>query len=283
LAGQVEALRGDQVQFVAGLTSELVDSLGGAGGVKVITGPSSAFHYVIHMRSDEGRPAADARVRRALQLGTDHQALIDQVRPGLAVVGNGTPVGPAYGDYYLDQAPVYDPQQAKTLLADAGYGDGLSIILYAQQALEVPAIATVWKEQMKAIGVTVDIQTLPPDVYYGEGDTNWLAVDFGITEWGARATPNAYFNSAYVTGAPYNESHWSDPEFDALVARINTELDRTVRAQLYKDAQKIMIERGPVIVPFFSTAAAGVSAAVEGVKLAPDWSRTEFRSAYYLR
>lgn len=283
LAGQVEALRGDQVQFVAGLTSELVDSVKADAKLKVITGPASAFHYVLHMRSDEGRPSADARVRKALQLGTDHQGLIDQVRPGLAVVGNGTPVGPAYGDYYLDQAPPYDPAQAKTLLADAGYADGLTITLYAQQALEVPAIATVWKEQMKAIGVTVDIQTVPPDVYYGEGDSSWLAVDFGITEWGARATPNAYFNAAYVSDAPWNESHWSDPEFDALVAQINSELDRATRAELYNQAQRILIERGPVIVPFFQTAAAGLSAAVDGVELAPDWSRTLFRAAHFTR
>lgn len=283
VAGQVEALRGGQVQFVAGLTSELVDSVSGDSSLKVITGPASAFHYVIHMRSDEGRPSADPRVRTALQLGTDHQGLIDQVRPGLAVVGNGTPVGPAYGDYYLDQPPVYDPEQAKELLAEAGYADGLTITLHAQQALEVPAIATVWKEQMKAIGVTVDIQTLPPDVYYSEGDTSWLVVDFGITEWGARATPNAYFNAAYVTDAPWNESHWSDPEFDALVAQINSELDRAKRVELYKQAQEIMVERGPVIVPFFSTAAAGVAAAVEGVDLAPDWSRTLFRTAHFTR
>ncbi len=270
------------MQFVAGLTSELVDSIGADSTLKIITGPSSAFHYVIHMRSDAGHPAADPRVRQALQLGTDHQGLIDQVRPGLAVVGNGTPVGPAYGDYYLDQAPAYDPAQAKTLLAQAGFAGGLTITLYAQQALEVPAIATVWKEQMKAIGVTVDIQTLPPDVYYGEGDTSWLKVDFGITEWGARATPNTYFNAAYVTGAAYNESHWSDPEFDTLVAQINSELDRAKRADLYKQAQQILIERGPVIVPFFETAAAGASAKVQGVELAPDWSRTLFRAAYFI-
>lgn len=283
LAGQVEALRGDQVQFVAGLTAELVDSIKADTKLKVITGPASAFHYVIHMRSDEGRPTADARVRRALRLGTDHQGLIDQVRPGLAVVGNGTPVGPAYGDYYLNQAPVYDPEQAKALLAEAGYADGLTITLNAQQALEVPAIATVWKEQLKAIGVTVDIQTVPPDVYYGEGDNSWLVVDFGITEWGARATPNAYFNAAYVSDAPWNESHWSDPEFDALTAQLNSELDRGKRAELYKQAQQIMVDRGPVIVPFFQTAAAGVGASVEGVELAPDWSRTLFRSAHFGR
>ncbi len=283
LAGQVQALRGDQVQFVAGLTAELVDSIAGDENLQVLTGPSSAFHYVLHMRSDEGRPTADERVRRALQLGTDHQGLIDQVRPGLAVVGNGTPVGPAYGDYYLDQPPVYDPEEAMRLLGEAGFSDGLSITLYAQQALEVPAIATVWQQQMQAIGVNVDIQTVPPDVYYSEGDASWLTVDFGITEWGARPTPNAYFNAAYVTDASWNESHWSDTEFDALVAQINSELDRATRAELYKEAQSILIERGPVIVPFFETAAAGASAAVEGIQLPADWSRTSFVSARLVR
>jgi peptide/nickel transport system substrate-binding protein len=283
LAGQVEALRGDQVQFVGGLTSELVDSLQSDSAIAVITGPSSAFHYVIHMRSDAGHVASDVRVRRALQLGTDHQGLIDQVRPGLAVVGNGTPVGPAYGEYYLDQPPTYDPEAAKQLLLDAGFADGLTITLYAQQALEIPAIATVWQQQMKAIGVTVDIRTEPPDVYYSEGDASWLTVDFGITEWGARATPSAYFNTAYVTGAAYNESHWSDPEFDQIVAQINSELDDAKRVDLYKQAQTILIQRGPVIVPFFETAAAGTSAAVSGIHLAPDWSRTLFRTAYFMK
>ncbi len=283
LAGQVQALRGGQVQFVAGLTAELVDAIKGDENLRVITGPASAFHYVIHMRSDEGRPTADERVRRALRLGTDHQGLIDQVRPGLAVVGNGTPVGPAYGDYYLDEPPAYDPEEAQRLLAEAGHADGLAITLYAQQALEVPAIATVWQQQMRAIGVTVDIQTVPPDVYYSEGDANWLTVDFGITEWGARATPNAYFNAAYVTDAAYNESHWSDSEFDSLVARINSELDRDTRADLYRQAQRILRERGPVIVPFFQTAVAGASVALEGVELAPDWSRTSFITARLVR
>lgn len=278
LAGQVNALQGGQAQFVGGLTSELVDAVKANSKLQVLTGPSSAFHYVIHMRSDSGRPASDVKIRQALQLGTDHQGLIDQVRPGLAVVGNGTPVGPAYGDYYLDRAPVLDVNKAKQLLAEAG-ASNLTITLYAQQALEVPAIATVWQQQMKAIGVTVDIQTEPPDVYYGDGGGSWLQVDFGITEWGARATPAEFFQAAYVTGAAYNESHWSDPEFDKVVAQIKTELDRTKRIALYKQAQQILIDRGPVIVPFFETAAAGASANLQGVKIAPDWSRTLFRTA----
>ena len=61
------------------------------------------------------------------------------------------------------------------------------------------------------------------------------------------------------------------------------ETDQAKRVELYKRAQQILIERGPVIVPFFETAAAGVSGAVEGVELAPDWSRTSFMSAYRTR
>ena len=279
-ASQVNALLGGQVQFNGGLTSELAASVKKDSSLNLLTGPASAFHYVIHMRSDAGSPTSDPKVQQALQLGTDHQGLIDQVRPGLAVVGNGTPVGPAYTADYLDQAPTYDPAKAKQLLADSGHGGGLTITLYAQDALEVPAIATVWKAQMAKIGVTVNIQTEPADVYYGDGDTSWLKCDFGITEWGARATPAELFNVAYVSDGAYNESHWSDPEFDALVKQIGSELDATKRAQLYKQAQQIFVARGPVIVPFFEKAAAGVSASIEGITIAPDWSRTQFRTAH---
>ena len=283
ISGQVAALQGGQVQFVLGLTAELAATVKNDTKLKLLTGPPNAFHYVIHMRADAGRPTADPRVRKALQLGTDHQNLIDQVRPGLAVIGNGTPVGPAFSDYYLDQAPTYDPTQAKQLLAQAGYANGLDITLYAQQALEVPAIATVWQAQMAKIGVRVNIQTEPPDVYYGDGDGSWLKVDFGITEWASRPTPVTYFNVAYITGAAYNESHWSDPEFDALTKQINTELDPTKRAQFYQQAQTILIDRGPVIVPFFETAAAGVSSNIDGISLAPDWARTTLRTAHFVK
>ncbi len=60
----MNALQGDQVQFVGGLTAELVDTIKADSKLKVITGPSSAFHYVIHMRSDSGHPAADVKIRK---------------------------------------------------------------------------------------------------------------------------------------------------------------------------------------------------------------------------
>lgn len=283
LGGQVEALRGGELQFVGGLTTEFARVVDDGLDTKIISNETN-MHWVIHMRSDDGHVASDNRIRRALKLATDQREMIDAVRPGLASVGNGyTPVGPAYGDYYLDRPPVQDLEEAKRLLAEAGYPTGLEITLHAQNQLDVVPIATVWKEQLARIGVEVDIQVIPSDVYYGEGPQSWLEADFGITDWGSRATPITYFKVGYWGDSQWNESHWSDPEFDTLVTRIDSEVDRDARIDLYRQAQEILIERGPVIVAYFVNVVAGLAGNLEGVELASDWARTRFWNARFRR
>jgi len=279
--GQVEALRGGQLNYVAGLSAQLADSVKNDAQLKTITNTSN-MHWVLHMRSDKGHLASDNRIREALKLATDHQAIVDAVRPGLASVGNGfTPVGPAFTDYYLNKPPKPDIARAKRLLSQAGYPNGLKITLIAQNALDVVPIATVWKEQMAQIGVQVDIQIVPSDVYYGSGDQSWLVTDFSITDWGSRATPVTYFKLAYTSDAQWNESHWSDTQFDAITASIDKEMDKARRVTLYKQAQQILIDRGPIIVPYFEKAVAGLSADLDGVVLTSDWPRTRFTNAYF--
>jgi peptide/nickel transport system substrate-binding protein len=281
IGGQVEALRGGELDFVGGLTTEFAEVIEKDPNTKLLTNDSN-MHWAIHMRSDKGHLAADPRIRQAFKLATDHQALINAVRPGLAAVGNGfSPVGPAYGAYHLAQAPVPDPAKAKQLLADAGYAEGLRITLVAQNQLDVIPIATVWKEQLAQVGVTADIQVVPTDVYYGDGETGWLNCDFGITDWGSRATPVTYFKLAYMSDGPWNGSHWQDAEFDELAHQVDRELDPAKRAELYHKLQQILIDRGPVIVPYFEKAVVGVSARLEGVTLASDWARTRFWRGYF--
>jgi len=276
IGGQVEALRGGELQFVGGLTTEFAKVIKDDPNTKLLTNDSN-MHWAIHMRSDKGHVASDPKVREALKLGTEHQAIIDAVRPGLASVGNGfTPVGPAYGKYYLDSKPVPNIEKAKKLLAEAGYAKGLKITLIAQNALDVVPIATVWKEQMAKIGVDVDVQVIPSDVYYGEGENSWLKCDFGITDWGSRATPVTYFKLAYMSDGPWNGSHWKDETFDKLAHEVDQEMDQAKREKLYHELQKILIERGPVIVSYFEKSVLGVSAKLNGIKIPSDWARVRF-------
>jgi peptide/nickel transport system substrate-binding protein len=157
----------------------------------------------------------------------------------------------------------------------------LQITLYVQDRPTAVAIASVWKQQMARIGVEVTLEVIAPDVYFGEGKHSWLAVDFGITEWEARSTPATYFKLAYTGESRWNESHWSDPELDSLIRRIDGEPDRAKRVALYHRAQKIFIERGPIIVAFFEKTAVGINEKLKGVVLPAAWAGVRFREVYF--
>jgi peptide/nickel transport system substrate-binding protein len=111
----------------------------------------------------------------------------------------------------------------------------------------------------------------------------WLQVDFAITDWGSRATPQPYLQLAYMSGAKWNESHWSDPELDALAEQVAAELDQAKRVELYQQIQRIFIERGPIIVPYFENLAVATANRVKGVEVHPDYPRTTMRSVYLER
>ncbi len=275
-SAQVEALRGGQLDFVGGLPAELAETLKKEGKVTLFLGEPN-MHFVIHMRSDRG-PTKDNRVRQALKLATDRSAILQAARLGYGVTGRDTPIGPIFGDFYLDvPEPKRDVEKAKQLLKEAGY-ENLKITLMAQNSFDVPKIAVVWKEQLADAGVTVDINVVPPDVYYQ--DNGWLEVDFGITEWALRATPQPYLQLAYTTGAKWNESHWSDPDLDKLAQQAAVELDRAKRAQIYQDIQRIFIERGPIIVPYFERTVVAVSPQTKGLVVHPDFPRSTMRTVY---
>ncbi|MCB0205041.1 MAG: 4-phytase, partial [Anaerolineae bacterium] len=80
---------------------------------------------------------------------------------------------------------------------------------------------------------------------------NWLGATLGITGWGSRPYPQFYLDVMLVCDAKWNESHFCDEEFDQLAATAGTTLDEQTRIQAYKDIQRILVERGPVIVPYF--------------------------------
>ena len=260
---QVEALRGGQVDWLIYLGPEYVSVLEDDPDLVVYQEPSNTA-FVLRMRSDEG-PASDVRVRQALKAGTDRSEILDGAYEGLGVTGRDTPIGPAYGEFYLDvPEPERDVEKAKELLAEAGYEDGLEITIHTQESSPVPAIATIWQEQMAEIGVNVDIQMVPSDVYYGADDM-WLEVNFGITDWGSRPYPQPYLDLAYVTDAPWNETHWSDPELDQLAEAAAKEMDHEERIRLYHEIQEIFMERGPIIIPFFNNNLWGASANIKNV------------------
>ncbi|MBM3147278.1 MAG: hypothetical protein FJ000_05215, partial [Actinobacteria bacterium] len=280
VAGQIEGLQGGSLNWVGGLTAEQKQTLEANPDITILETETNYLN-ALQIRVDEG-PGKDLAFRQALMAGTDRQAIVDLVAPGVAVPGNGTMVGPAYAAYYSEDQVEYDPEKAKQLLADAGYPDGTKITLVAQQAEPIPAVATAWQAQMKEIGLEVEIRSVPTDVYYAEeGEDNWYEAQFGIVDWGTRASPITYFKLALTSDAPWNYSRWNNAEFDELVKQIPQALEESERAELYKQAQAILQDQVPVINFLVLTAVSGQSGNVDGIELDPDWAHTRFTTAFF--
>lgn len=260
-AAAVDALRGGQVDLVLRMPTPLFQTLQQAGGVVTVQTPTNGFDLV-RLRADR-EPGNKPEVIRALKLATDRDAIFRQVKAGLGAVGRDSPIGPLFSAYYSEETPLpaRDPATARQLLVTAGYPDGLQLDLHVPDSGDRPDLAVVLKEQWAEAGININVIVEPESVYYG--DDRWLEVDLGITGWGSRPIPQFYLDVMLVSGAVWNESHFSDPEFDALAATARTTLNEEERVRAYREIQRILIERGPIIIPYFF---AQLSAHREGLR-----------------
>ena len=177
--------------------------------------------------------------------------------------------------YYTEDTPIppRDPEAARALLAEAGYPDGLQLDLHVPDSGDRPDLAVVLKEQWAEAGIDVNVLVEPESVYYGEN--GWLEVDLGITGWGSRPHPQFYLDVMLVSDAKWNESHFSDEEFDRLAQIAGTTLDEAERTEAYREIQQILIERGPIIVPYFFAQLAGLDEGFENFNLKAFAGRTD--------
>ena len=271
----VDALRGGQVDLVMRLATPLYESLKNENIISLFSIPSNKFD-VVRLRADRA-PGNDPRVIQALKLATDRETLFKLIQQGYGAVGRDSPIGPMYRAYYSEQTPLpaRDVAAARKLLVDAGYPNGLKLTLYTPDTENRPVLAVALKDQWAAAGINVDVKVEPESVYYG--DNGWLEVDLGITGWGSRPYPQFYLDVMLVCNAKWNESHFCDPEFDKLAKTAGTTLKEDERIMAYQEIQRILIERGPIIVPYFSATNAAISNRFNDFQLNPFPGRTDLR------
>jgi peptide/nickel transport system substrate-binding protein len=278
-SAQVDALRGGQVDLVMRLSTDLYISLKGESGFTLFEVSTNQFDLV-RLRADE-KPGNDPRVIQALKLATDREAIFQLVLQGYGRIGRDSPIGPMYTQYYSEDTPLpkRDVAAAKQLLADAGYPDGLSLDMHVPDTGVRPNLALALKDQWAEAGVNINVIVEPESVYYG--DNGWLAVDLGITGWGSRPYPQFYLDTMLTCNAVWNEAHWCDAEFDQLAKVAGTTMDEQTRVNAYKEIQRILIERGPVIIPYFTTQLGAINNQFQDFQMKPFPGRSDFREVTF--
>ena len=238
--------------------------------------PTNA-HHLARIRADRP-PGDDVRVRKAFKLATDRTAIWERVQLGFGAVGKDSPIGPSFAQYFLDdaQVPPRDPAAAAALLAEAGYADGLDMNLHVPNSGSMPDLAQTLAAQWEEAGIRVAIQLEEENNYWVQ---KWLDVDLGITFWGDRAVPQIYLDLAYRSGATWNESHYSNERLDELIDFTSSALDEDERAAAFKEIQRIFLDEGPIIVPYFYAQFMVMASHVSGVEMHPFPGRTNFHTA----
>jgi peptide/nickel transport system substrate-binding protein len=270
---QVEALRSGQVDLVMFLSTDLFVSLQNEPDLIPLQVATNGFDLV-RLRADRS-PGDDPRVIQALRLATDREAIYQLVLQGYGAIGRDNPIGPMYTQYYSEDTPLpeRDVAAARQLLADAGYSAGLDLVLHTPDTGNRPTLATVLKDQWAEAGINVNIVVEPESVYYG--DDGWLEVDLGITGWGSRPYPQFYLDTMLVCDAIWNESHFCDEEFDRLAQLAGTTMDEDERIETYNQIQGLLIERGPVIVPYFFAQLGAIRGQFQGFEMKPFPGRSD--------
>ena len=216
------------------------------------------YQSVIHaVWVNNAKPFADPRVRRAMHLMFDRHALVDVVKDVIPTeVGGFTYPFSEFAAPREEQAQLLgyqrDPkasiQEARTLMAAAGYAQGLKLDFLVRDAPHLKLWAVAIQAMLKeTLHIEATIRAVQISVWFDEAQ----AGNFDITISAIVSTlldPADYFNSWYVKEGPQNYSKWHNETFEALVRQMNHELDPAKRKTMIRQAEAIM-EQDPPLLP----------------------------------
>jgi len=221
------------------------------------------------------KPFDDVRVRKALNMSINKQAIIDAVFQGTGVVAKN-PIPPtmwSYNDAIKDDA--YDPEAAKKMLADAGVKD-LKMNIWAMpvQRPYMPnarRTAELMQADLAKVGVTADIVSYEWGEYLKKSTATDRdgAVILGWT--GDNGDPDNFMNvllSCNGVGGS-NRAQWCDKDFQALLDKAAAASDEAERTTLYEQAQVIFKQQAPWLTIDHSTVFMPMTKKVSGYVMNP--------------
>jgi len=194
----------------------------------------------------EKNPFRDARVRKALSIAINREAIDQRIMEGKAV-----PAGQLLPDFFFGTSkkikpPKYDPEGAKKLLAQAGYPDGFALTIFgpSNRYINDEKIAQAIAQFYSRIGIEAKVQTMPASVYF----TRATKLEFGymLLGWGTESgEQGSSLRSLLATHDPSkgmgvtNRARYSNPELDKLIERAMETLDDRKREALIQQAAEL--------------------------------------------
>jgi len=271
---RMAALLSGQIDLDLGVDPTSVPTLQASPGV-TLKGSSAGGYALSLVMWVDTPPFDNVKVRQALKLVVDREAMVQSALLGFGEFGNDNPVPPTRNDAFRADPIPRDVEKAKQLLAEAGYEDGLEVDLFtAKHFPGIDQMGQAYAQMAAEAGIKVNVINTPVDSYW---DDVWLKRAFSTTYLGPRPTPSALSLTLRST-SDWNETHWFRPDYDALLDEASATVDPDARRKLYQQAQQMLAEEGGMITPIFAGVVAGLREGCTGYEPHIDTNRLDLKT-----
>jgi peptide/nickel transport system substrate-binding protein len=222
---------------------------------------------MIYLNCAKG-PTSDIRVRQALAMATNREELTLAVTNGTGVPSSTPhPINVPYR--YKGEGLPYNPEEAKKLLAEAGYPDGFSLQIVLRNSTH-KMIAEMLQAQWKEIGVKVDVQFTEVSTFFDRINNGrfeaYLLVNNNSKGDVYKTLEEFYSPNAGMKG---DRMLYKNDRVDKLFDIIKESSDERKREEAGIEIQKIVMKEVPAIPLFCPTDAIGGRKGVEGIAVSP--------------
>ncbi|GLK57702.1 ABC-type transport system substrate-binding protein [Methylopila capsulata] len=279
---RVAALRAGQVDWIEAPAPDAVESLKGAG-FQIVTN-AYPHNWTWHLSRIEGSPWNDIRVRKAANLAIDREGM-KELLSGMMIPAQGW-LPPGHQWFGQPTFKVtYDPEAAKKLLAEAGYGPDKPIktrILISPsgsgQMLPLPMNEFI-QQSLAEVGIQVDYEV----VEWNQMINIWRAGAKDPSARGATAINYSYFIQDPFSGfirqtqcnlsAPsgVNWGYYCDPEMDKLFDQVRTTFDPVAQTEILKKVHEKFVDDALFLFVTHDVAPRAMSSKVKGFVQAQNW------------
>jgi peptide/nickel transport system substrate-binding protein len=266
---RLASLRSGDLQIIERVSPTDLAQIRGDSKLKVVGVPELGFQ-VIRLNVANGpksKALSDVRVRQAFDAAIDRAALVKAVFNDEYIAGNQF-VSPS-SLFYNKSLPVKprDLARAKQLLRDAGQpSPSFTLILPPERDRQ--EAAQVIQAMLAEAGIAMQLQSQENVTMLEAGKRGDFEAYF--TFWSGRPDPDGNIFTHYACKGAQNDSHYCNPEFDALVLKARQVADPPQRKQLYDKATEFLLRDVPSLHLWHRRVFTGLSARVQGFTPHPD-------------
>jgi peptide/nickel transport system substrate-binding protein len=191
-------------------------------------------------------PFDNLLVRKAMQAATDRATISQASSRGLGTIAYDHAI-PSSDPRFAPQhaPPAYDPDLARSLLEQAGYPDGIDIVLYTSDiGAGYIELAVAFKESAAPAGIRVSVERVTADSYFVE---YWGVKPFTVGTWPIEPNPDALLSLQLLRGSLWNGAHYNNPTFDELLISARGQTGETQKGT-YAEIQRLLIDEVPRLV-----------------------------------